>query len=223
MQTLSSDSLNRKPVAATKGERTRARLIEAASELLAEHGYHELKVTDVPKRAGVAAGVFYTYFENKPDLVLQLFDDIVERNIDLIFAGTPSANPFEAVLSANKRYVDLFVTGTGLNRALGQIVDTLPEARASWQRANWRIARWIAKGIAKHSGKPQPSASDEFAALALQAMLDSVLLQTYAYRDPALADMAKDPERLAYELSVLWFRAAYGRDPDEVEKETNDE
>ncbi|GAB5482615.1 MAG: hypothetical protein Pars92KO_23720 [Parasphingorhabdus sp.] len=203
----------------TKGERTRARLLEAAKVLLERYGYHDLKVTDVPKEAGVAAGVFYTYFKNKEELVLQLFDDVLARNIELIFTDERASNPFEAVLSANRRYVELFATGKGLNRAVGQIVDSLPEARTSWQRANWRVAEWIAKGIARHSGKGVPDETDEFAALALQAMLDSILMQTYAYRDPALAKMAKEPERLAYELSVLWYRAAYGREPSNTEKE----
>lgn len=197
----------------TKGERTRARLLEAARELLERDGYHDLKVTEVAPRAGLAAGVFYIYFRDKADLVLQLFDDVIDRNIGHIFGGERVDDPFEAVLAANRRYVELFVTGGGLNRAVGQIVDALPQARERWQAANARVAERIARSMAKAEGRRSPTEFQRFAALALQAMLDTTLLQAFTYRDPAQADMADDPERLARHLSVLWFRAAYGRDP----------
>lgn len=198
----------------TKGQRTRARLLDAARELLDRDGFHDLKTTEVAPYAGLATGVFYIYFKDKPDLVLQLFDDVIERNVAHIFKGPHYDDPFEAVLAANSRYVELFAGGGGLNRAIGQIVDALPEARIRWQAANARIARRIARGLARVEGRAEPSELQVFAALALQAMLDAVLLQAFAYRDPALAELAEDPGRLARHLSVLWFRAAYGRDPD---------
>lgn len=197
----------------TKGERTRARLLKSARELLEQDGYHDLKVTEVAPHAGLAAGVFYIYFRDKADLVLQLFDEVIERNIDHIFAGERLDDPFEAVLAANRRYVELFATGGGLNRAVGQIVDALPQARERWQAANARVAERIARAMSKAEGRRAPTEFQRFAALALQAMLDTTLLQAFTYRDPALSEMANDPERLARHLSVLWFRAAYGRDP----------
>lgn len=197
----------------TKGERTRRKLIYAALTLLERVGYYDLKTTEVAREAGVAAGVFYIYFKDKDALVLALLDDLFARNTDRIFEGPHIDDPFEAVLATNLRYVRLFAEAGGMSRAIGQIVDALPEARSKWQAANAAIAQRIGAAIARRAGA---AASEHyvFAAIALQAMLDAVLLQAFVYKDAALADIAHDPDRLARELSVLWFRAAYGYDPE---------
>lgn len=198
----------------TKAERTRRRLLDAALTLLEHHGYHDLKVTDVAKTAGVAAGVFYIYFKDKNALVLDLLDELSEANVEAVFGGPRADDPFEAVLAANRAYVHRFVGGGGLNRALAQIVDALPEARQRWQVVNARVAQRIAAGIARRA--PDSTAHESarvFAALALQAMLDTVLLQTFAYQFPDLADLRGDPERLAQAISILWYRALFGTSP----------
>ena len=185
--------------------------------LLERDGYHDLKTTEVTRRAGVAAGVFYNYFKTKDELVLALLDELFEENAERIFDGPHVEDAFEAVLAANRRYVNLFAGASGLNRAVGQIVDALPLARQRWLDMNGRIAKRIAAGVARRAADAQPTVDPIFAAVALQAMLDAVLLQAFVYKDPSLADMARNPERLAHELSVLWFRASYGRHPETKE------
>ena len=197
----------------TKGERTRRRLMDAALALLGEVGFHDLKTTEIARHAGVAAGVFYTYFADKNEIVLALMDEMIARNTDIVLGAPHEDDHFKAVLSANRAYIALFVKGRGLNRAIGQIVDTLPDARIAWQKANAEIAQRIARRMERRLGPGPHDVDLFFGALALQAMLDSVLLQTYAYRDPALADFAGDPDALAMQLSVLWYRAVYGASP----------
>ena len=203
-----------KASATSKGERTRRRLLDAALTLLARDGYHDLKVTEVAREAGVAAGVFYIYFKDKNALVLSLLDEVMMGNVGEVFAGPAAADPFDAILGANRRYVGLFADGGGLNRAVGQIVDAVPEARCRWQAVNARVARRIADSIARLAPASAPHEQARlFAALALQAMLDTVLLQTYAYGFPELEPLRRQPERLAQALSIFWYRAIYCCDP----------
>lgn len=54
------------------GEATRARLMSAGVEVLAERGYHGARVDDIASRAEVSHGTFYQYFANKDALVLAL-------------------------------------------------------------------------------------------------------------------------------------------------------
>jgi AcrR family transcriptional regulator len=197
----------------TKGERTRRRLMDSALELLAEVGFHDLKTTEIARHASMAAGVFYTYFSDKNEIVLALMDEMIARNTAIVLNAPHEDDHYQAVLSANRAYVSLFANGRGLNRAIGQIVDALPEARAAWQKANADIAGKIAARMRRRLGEGPHAVDPFFGALALQAMLDSILLQTYSYRDPALAAFRDDPERLAAQLSLLWFRAVYGTDP----------
>lgn len=50
-------------------EKSRARIMAAALALFAEHGYHATPVTAIARKAGVAAGLLYNYFESKADLL----------------------------------------------------------------------------------------------------------------------------------------------------------
>ncbi len=52
----------------TQGRRTRARLLEAGLQVLAERGYQVARVDDVVRVAETSRGTFYLYFEDKQDL-----------------------------------------------------------------------------------------------------------------------------------------------------------
>ncbi len=64
---------------AEKAEATRARLFEAAIELVGELGYAGASVALITARANVAQGTFYNYFESRQDLLDQLLPSISER------------------------------------------------------------------------------------------------------------------------------------------------
>lgn len=206
--------LPHKPDALTKGERTRRRLMDAALTLLAKGGFHDLKTTEVAREAGVAAGVFYTYFKDKDEIVLAIFDAMLEANTEALLAQAQQGTAFKTLFASNRAYIQIFVDGGGLNRAIGQIVDTLPEARQSWQKANARFAATIAERIIRQQSRHGAKIDPFFAAMALQAMLDAILLQVFAYRDPGLAEYAADPDELARQISILWYRAEFGCDPE---------
>lgn len=59
-----------------QGRARKRQLLDAAADLFAERGFAETRVIDIVKRAGVAKGLFYWYFENKE----ALFRELVERN-----------------------------------------------------------------------------------------------------------------------------------------------
>jgi AcrR family transcriptional regulator len=52
----------------------RHQLMSCALELFAKKGYHNTKISDVVKSAGVSQGTFYWYFESKEQLTLELID-----------------------------------------------------------------------------------------------------------------------------------------------------
>ena len=53
----------------TKGERTRAAILETALELFLEHGYEGTTMRAVAEKAGVSLGNAYYYFESKEHLI----------------------------------------------------------------------------------------------------------------------------------------------------------
>jgi TetR/AcrR family fatty acid metabolism transcriptional regulator len=61
----------------------RQRILDAALQVFAERGFYNAKVSEVARAAGVADGTIYLYFENKDDLLINLFEDrmtfLIER------------------------------------------------------------------------------------------------------------------------------------------------
>ena len=51
-----------------RGRRTLAALLDAAAAEFAERGFHETSVSGITRRAGIALGSFYTYFDSKDAL-----------------------------------------------------------------------------------------------------------------------------------------------------------
>ncbi len=62
---------------ATKGERTRDRIIEAAHRLFIERGYHGTSMRQIAEQAGLALGGIYNHFTGKEDIFVTV---MVERN-----------------------------------------------------------------------------------------------------------------------------------------------
>jgi AcrR family transcriptional regulator len=67
-----------RPLAA-KGQRTRARLLEAAERVFAELGYNDASIVKITEAAGVGQGTFYLYFQGKSELFDELVGDLNHR------------------------------------------------------------------------------------------------------------------------------------------------
>jgi len=56
-----------------RGTSKRERILRAAVDVFAEHGYFNAKVSQIAKTAGVADGTIYLYFDGKEDLLITIF------------------------------------------------------------------------------------------------------------------------------------------------------
>ena len=68
------------PDAAEAG--VRQRILAAAVELFAEHGYDGTSVAQVIGRAGVAKGGFYHHFASKEALLYEVYGDLIRRQLE---------------------------------------------------------------------------------------------------------------------------------------------
>ncbi|MDP5102990.1 MAG: TetR/AcrR family transcriptional regulator [Erythrobacter sp.] len=62
-----------------RGRRTLRKLLDAAAEEFGEKGFHDASVSSITRRAGVALGSFYTYFDSKDALFRALVADMSEK------------------------------------------------------------------------------------------------------------------------------------------------
>jgi AcrR family transcriptional regulator len=66
------------PVTA-RGEMTRRKILDAAEEVFGKSGYYETSISEITRRAGVAQGTYYIYFQSKRDIFVELIEDLGKR------------------------------------------------------------------------------------------------------------------------------------------------
>jgi AcrR family transcriptional regulator len=133
-----------------RGRRTLRKLLDASAIEFGEKGFHEASVSSITRRAGVALGSFYTYFDSKEALFRALVQDMSENvraNARAALAPDMSAIEIErAALSAFLRFA----------REHKEIYRIIDEAefvdpasyRAHYQTVAERIAARLAAGNA---------------------------------------------------------------------------
>lgn len=71
---------------------TRARLIAAAEEVIAEAGFEALRVEEVVLRAGVAKGTFFAHFRDKDALMELIIGPRIDAHLDALAAAPPPSS-----------------------------------------------------------------------------------------------------------------------------------
>ncbi|QQZ64363.1 TetR/AcrR family transcriptional regulator [Paenibacillus sonchi] len=64
--------ISREETNTKKSEERRSELLGIALELFAKFGYHNTKISDIVKQAGVAQGTFYWHFKSKEAIALEI-------------------------------------------------------------------------------------------------------------------------------------------------------
>ncbi len=72
---MASDPIQEQLIAARRNQ-----ILDAATRVFAEKGFHPATIKDVAKAAGVADGTIYNYFENKTALIIGILDRLNETD-----------------------------------------------------------------------------------------------------------------------------------------------
>jgi AcrR family transcriptional regulator len=127
----------------------RERILGAATEVFAEHGYAAASMGEIASRAGVVASVIYDHFPSKRELHIELLqlhgEELIRRSIDEIEGVEPEAIQ-RSSLEAYFRFVeeDPFVW-----RFLFRDPPADPEIAAAWRHLHDRATAGIAGLIAR--------------------------------------------------------------------------
>jgi AcrR family transcriptional regulator len=62
----------------SKTARRKKKIIQVATQLFSEKGYHDVTIDEVATKAGIAKGTIYLYFESKERLYLEILENCFE-------------------------------------------------------------------------------------------------------------------------------------------------
>lgn len=97
------------------------RILDAAIEVIAEHGFFHSRVSEIADRAGVADGTIYLYFKNKDELLMAAIDSAFHRFIARAKTALAEINDPREKL---RRMAFLHLDGLGSKRNLAVVFQT---------------------------------------------------------------------------------------------------
>lgn len=180
-----------------KGERTRARIIDAAARLIYERGVAGTTLEDVRAAANVSGSQLYHYFADKEDLV----QAVISRQADVIVANQERADL--ATAEGLRAWRDMVIAAARSGDARGgcplgslgsQLAETDPDARALVAAGFGRWSAAIAAGLRTlNAAGPRPAGIDaDDLAVTLLAALQGGLLLAQVQRDTRPLETAVD-------------------------------
>jgi AcrR family transcriptional regulator len=133
---------------ARRQAKTRADLIKAAREIIAERGVDSLRVSDVTERADVAFGTFYNQFKTKDDIVEAVVGETIVGLAASIADSPAYADPAEAVIMSTRAIVRTAYD----NPDLARLLVNLEQAESRFERiirphAGAALERGVAEGV----------------------------------------------------------------------------
>ncbi len=100
---------NKIPKGGSKGEEQRRRIIEKAIELFSSKGYHGTQISDIADSLGISKGTFYIYFEHKQDLLIYVFDQLIDYLTQSHERIVKDPDPISRLLERARAYHSFFL------------------------------------------------------------------------------------------------------------------
>jgi AcrR family transcriptional regulator len=195
-----------------KGRQRRAaatydQLLRAAREVFEAKGYQAATVGAITSSANTAHGTFYLYFRNKQEA----FSRVMQQVCALMYEEATSpwgGDPLEALTSATRGFLDVFVEHRGLWKALleGALGDE--DIASMWLSLRRPFIDRIESNLVRmrDSGEIRPL-DTKVAAHALSSMVEWFAFTHFVMGQPSELELSYD--RVVAGLVDLWFAGVH--------------
>jgi AcrR family transcriptional regulator len=120
----------------------KARILDAAAVLIAQHGFLGVNLADIGTAAGIVGSGIYRHFDNKAAILVGLFDRVVDRlNTDAEAALQGCDDPVETLGALVRGQVRFTIDERQLCRVYLQESRNLPEG--DQRRLRWKQRHYI--------------------------------------------------------------------------------
>jgi len=131
-----------------RGRKTLRKLLDAATREFADHGFHDASISGITRRAGVALGTFYTYFDSKDAIFRALVSDM---SAGVAQAAREALAPAMGALEIERVALHAFLAFAAEHKEIYRIIDEAefvdPESyRAHYETIGTRIEERLRAG-----------------------------------------------------------------------------
>ena len=187
----------------TKGQERRQEILSAARAVFEKRGYADTRVADIVAKARVAQGTFYTYFDSKEAVFVELSNLVIEDMLTSLRAERVTGTPQERVTGGLKRFINAFrphAVFIGLIEQVGTYTPEMADMRLALREA---FVERSARGIEHMQtvGEADPSINAHMTAEVLGAMVDQTCYIWFSLGKDF------DEDEVLTALSTVWSRA----------------
>lgn len=146
-----------------RGRKTLRAILDAAAAEFGENGFHEASISAITRRAGVALGSFYTYFDSKDAVFRALVQDMSGQVRDHV---TPRVRDAQDALEAERIGLEAFLEFVRAHKEVYRIIDESEfvdnegyrrHYTTTVQRIRQRIEAAIERGEVRPCDSPEDS------------------------------------------------------------------
>ena len=193
---------------------TRRQLLAAAGAVFEDKGYQATTVGAITDRANTAHGTFYLYFRNKEDAFCRVVEAVIVDELAVAAAVAIGPDARRGIEEGIRGFLAVYHRHDGLWRALLEGMMQSPRVQQMWLELRRDLVLRLSAAFAAQQREGKLRAFEPtMAAHALAAMTEWSAFTHLVLAEPA--GEPAQPEALVATLADLWYRAIYGRVPED--------
>jgi len=176
-----------------RGRRTLRKLLDAAATEFADKGFHEASISGITRRAGVALGTFYTYYDSKDAIFRALVSDM---SAGVGRAAREALDPGMGALEVERVALRAFLAFAAEHKEIYRIIDEAefvdPESyRTHYETIGARIEERLQRGGESGEFKRGLGAPEAWALMGMNVFLGLRYVIWAREGDPESDEIAK--------------------------------
>lgn len=199
-----------------KGNQTRESLKQAASAALEHTPFHQLRIADVTKEAGVATGLYYHYFEDLTELISEVLEEFIVRfeDLEVIERGINRDDWYGRLYAHIRVVVEACAEQPGLMRCLVEISNDSPQLADLWRKSFDRRLKLLLPHMPRlFPGAEWGETDGLFLTYALGGIGDLFFKEYFIQQLPELKARAAGVDEISELISAIYYRALFLENP----------
>lgn len=190
-----------------KGRRAKARLLDAARQVIGQRGLANTRVVDITDAADMSTGAFYRYFGDKDDVLLALLARLWTETYESSRVPWDRDDPMYSVSRSTVQYMRNYHKHADLMRIQVEAAQSHPRAAEIWHAAREMFYSRIRRSLRR--GRDEGVVRDDID-LELAASLLAGMTEHYAYLAYVTEEApSRSEEEIGCAIADIWARGVY--------------